>query len=145
MNSTKLENKLQDIYKNAEFDLKCDNRSFFTKSINKALSNPNVDFLLVKKGYKRINSNNFGYNLRIRINGKGKYFMLKSFDPESICDCLAKVAQMPHVKESITINQDAYVCEKCNGKGFIPAFNHICGGVCFNCLGIGYRFHSGNW
>jgi hypothetical protein len=145
MTSTKLENKLQAAYKAAGFDLQCDNRSYFTKSLNKALSNSAVYFLLIKKGYMGTNSNNFNYNLRIFINGKGKCFMLKSFDPESICDCFAKVAQMPHVKESITIHQDAYVCAKCNGKGVIPAFSHFCKGVCFDCLGIGYRFHSGNW
>jgi hypothetical protein len=143
--TVKLENKMQAIYKAAGFDLECDNRSYFTKSLNKALSNSNVHFLLVKKGYIRTNSNNFNYNLRILINGKGKYFMLKSFDTESICDCFARVAQMPHVKESITIHQDAYVCDKCKGKGLIHAFMHVSKGVCFDCLGIGYKFHSGKW
>ena len=145
MTSTKLENKLQAIYKAAEFDIVCDNRSYFTKSINKALSNSNVYFSLIKKGYVATNSNGFKYNLMIHIDGKGKCFKLKSFDPESICDCFTRVAQMPHVKESVNIHQDAYICEKCNGKGVIPAFMHFCKGVCFDCLGIGYRFHSGNW
>lgn len=145
MNSTKLENKLQDIYEAAGYDLKCDNRSYFTKSINKALCNENVSFLLIKKGFVATNSNGFKYNAKVLINGKGKSFKLTSFDPEYICDCFAKVAQMPHVKESINIHQDAYVCEKCHGKGIIPAFMHVCKGVCFDCLGIGYRFHSGNW
>lgn len=145
MNSTKLENKLQAIYKAAEYDIACDNRSYFTKSLNKALSNSNVNFLLVKNGYVRTNSNGFDYNLRIFINGKGKCFMLKSVDPESLCDCFARVAKMPHVKESITIHQGAYICSKCNGKGIIPAFMHVCSGICFDCLGIGYRFNSGKW
>ena len=145
MTSTKLENKLQAIYSEAGFDIQCDNRSYFTKSLNKALSNSSVDFFLVKKGYKRTNSKGFDYNLRILIDGKGKCFKLTSFDPESICDCFARVAQMTHVKESINIHQDAYICEKCHGKGIIPAFMHVCKGVCVDCLGIGYRFHSGNW
>lgn len=144
MSSAKLENKLQDIYEKAGFDLKCDNRSYFTKSINKALLSSEVDFLLIKNGYMRKNSNGFNYNLRIYIYGKGKCFMLKSFDPESICDCFARVSQMPHVKESINIHQDAYICDKCHGKGVIPAFRHICKGVCFDCLGVGYRFNSSN-
>ena len=145
MNSTKLENKLQAIYEAAGYDLKCDNRSYFTKSINKALCNENVSLSLIKKGFVATNANGFKYNVRVLIEGKGKSFKLTSFDPESICDCFAKVSLMPHVKESINVHQDAYVCGKCNGKGIIPAFRHVCKGVCFDCLGIGYRFHSGNW
>ena len=145
MDSTKLENRLQSIYESAGFDIKCDNRSYFTKSINKAICRENVSFLLIKKGFVATNANGFKYNVKVLIDGKGKYFKLTSFDPEAICDCFAKVAQMPHVKESIHIHQDAYLCEKCNGKGIIPAFAHVCKGVCFDCLGIGYRFHSGNW
>ena len=145
MTSTKLENKLQAIYKEAGFDIYCDNRSYFTKSLNKALSKSNVYLILIKKGYVATNANGFKYNLMIRIDGKGKCFKLTSFDPESICNCFARVAQMPHVKEAINIHQDAYICEKCHGKGVIPAFAHVCKGVCFDCLGIGYRFHSGYW
>ena len=29
-------------------------------------------------------------------------------------------------------------CNKCNGTGFIKEFNHVIGGVCFNCHGDGY-------
>lgn len=145
MASTKLENKLQGIYEAAGYDLKCDNRSYYTKSINKALYNENVSFSLIKKGFVATNANGFKYNVRVLIEGKGKSFKLTSFEPEILCDCFAKVSQMPHVKESINIHQDAYVCGKCNGKGIIPAFMHVCKGVCFDCLGIGYRFHSDNW
>lgn len=30
-------------------------------------------------------------------------------------------------------------CSKCNGKGVIPAFMHVSQGVCFDCMGVGYR------
>jgi len=29
-------------------------------------------------------------------------------------------------------------CGRCCGKGFIPAFGHVAGGTCFNCMGRGF-------
>lgn len=143
--TTKLENKLQAIYNEGGYDIYCDNRSYYTKSINKALQNSSVDFMLIKKGYVATQGNGFKWNLRIRIEGKGKVFNLKSFSPETIAECFASVSRMEHVKESIHIHEDAYPCTKCGGEGIIPAFMHVCEGVCFDCLGIGYKFHSGKW
>jgi len=142
---TELENKLQAIYKAAGYDIECDNRSYDTRSINKVLALKNVDFTLVEKGYVMAPKNNIKWNLRILIDGKGKYFYLKSFEPDTILHCIAKVIAMPHVKEMIHVHEDAYICPKCHGEGYIEAFSHINNGICFDCLGIGYRFHSGNW
>ena len=143
--ATKLENKLQALYNEGGYDIQCDNRSYFTKSINKALCNSSVDFTLIKKGYISTQKNGYEWNIRIRIDGKGKVFDNKYPCPETIADCFATVTKMKHVKESIHIHEDAYVCDKCRGKGIIPAFMHVCKGVCFDCLGIGYKFHSGKW
>jgi len=30
-------------------------------------------------------------------------------------------------------------CMKCSGTGYIRAFNHVMGGVCFSCEGKGYK------
>jgi hypothetical protein len=30
-------------------------------------------------------------------------------------------------------------CGKCNGRGILPEFNHVSGGVCFACEGTGIR------
>lgn len=30
-------------------------------------------------------------------------------------------------------------CVKCDGSGYIKAFDHVVGGVCFSCSGKGYR------
>lgn len=30
-----------------------------------------------------------------------------------------------------------YKCSRCNGKGRIPCFNNVLGGVCFKCKGTG--------
>lgn len=143
--TTRLENKLQAIYIANGYDITCDNRSYFTKSINKALTNPNVIFQLCDKGKVWRRDENYVYNLRILIQGKGKTFKIKDFSPEKIAECFANVAKMDHVKETIKIYQDAYVCDKCRGKGIIPAFMHVCKGVCFDCLGVGYKFHSCKW
>ena len=29
-------------------------------------------------------------------------------------------------------------CGRCCGKGYIPAFGHVAGGTCFNCMGRGF-------
>lgn len=142
----KVKNRLQEIYTEKGYDISTDNRSYFTKSINKALNNKNVNLRLCDKGYVWTRKNNgFKYNLKILINGKGRLFKLSKFDPESICNAFAVVTQMPHVKDIIEVHQDAYKCDKCGGRGVIHAFMHICKGICFDCLGIGYKFHSGNW
>lgn len=142
--TTELENRLQAIYTANGYDITCDNRSYFTKSLNKALTNPSVLLKVAPKGMVWT-KDDWSYNLKILIEGKGKTFKIKDFSPENIADCFAIVAKMEHVKESIKIHQDAHVCDKCKGKGIIPAFMHVCNGVCFDCLGIGYKFNSGNW
>jgi len=136
----KTRNKLQELYNEKGYSISCNNRSYFAKSINKALENPNVRLILIEKGYVKKQSNGFRYNLAITINGKGKSFRLKDFSPEAIAKAFASVTKMPHVKEMIHIHEDAHACSKCSGKGIIPAFMHVCDGVCFDCLGIGYRF-----
>ena len=35
-----------------------------------------------------------------------------------------------------------YECNKCHGKGKIPCFTHIEGGVCFDCNGSGFRLRD---
>ena len=138
-----LENKLQTLYNQGGYEVSCDNRSYFTKSINKALSNKSVEFTLVRKGYVRTQKSGYNWNLRIRINGKGRVFDLgNDVNPERIAECFASVTKMDHVKEIIHIHEDACLCMKCNGKGIIPSFMHVCKGVCFECLGIGYTFRN---
>jgi ribosomal protein L37AE/L43A len=145
MKTTKLENKLQAIYEAAGYDIECDNRSYDTRNVNKVLSIDGVKLILVKNGYVRISQDGKKWNLAIAVNGKGKSFLIKRFDPDVILDCITRVTTMPHVKEAIRIQQDAYICPKCHGEGHIEAFRHISNGICFDCMGIGYKFHSGNW
>ena len=138
--SIKVENKLQNIYRKANFSIECDNRSYFTKSLNKALAAENVEVRICEKGFHWTSESGFKHNVRIYIDGIGKRFNQKDFSPESLCNCFAKVAKMEHVKKSINKHSDAYMCEKCDGKGILPCFMHVCQGVCFDCLGVGYKF-----
>lgn len=32
---------------------------------------------------------------------------------------------------------DTYKCTRCNGKGYLPIFSHVLGGICFKCKGSG--------
>jgi hypothetical protein len=142
---TELENKLQAIYEDAGYDIECDNSDYDTRNVNRALSMDGVELTLVQKGYVKINKYNQKWNLKILVNKKGKSFLIKRFDPDVILDCITRVTTMPHVKEMINVRKDAYICPKCHGEGYIKAFSHISNGICFDCLGLGYRFHSGNW
>lgn len=38
------------------------------------------------------------------------------------------------------ITKKEHTCERCNGIGWIPAYNHIKGGICFGCNGTGSYF-----
>lgn len=40
--------------------------------------------------------------------------------------------------EEIKKEKGMELCEKCHGKGIIPQFMHVCKGVCFDCMGLGY-------
>lgn len=35
-----------------------------------------------------------------------------------------------------------YPCQRCEGKGEIPAFGHVLGGVCFKCKGSGKQYYK---
>lgn len=51
----------------------------------------------------------------------------------------AQVARIMEINRSGFDSIRAGVCEcaKCNGKGVIPAFAHVCKGICFDCAGTG--------
>jgi hypothetical protein len=142
---TELENKLQTIYEAAGYDIKCDNSDYNTRNVNRVLSMDGVKLIIAKNGYVRISQEGKIWNLAIAVDGKGKSFLIKRFDPDVILDCIIRVIRMPHVKEMINVRKDAYICPKCHGEGHIEAFKHIDDGICFYCNGLGYRFHSGNW
>lgn len=118
-----------------------------TKSINNALATGKIKIKLATNGYVfERRKDGFKYRLRITINTVSRIYQFKSDPtPEYICDCIGNLLKRDDVRATFKIYEDAYTCDKCNGKGYIIAFSHICQGVCFSCLGLGYKFHSGNW
>ena len=98
---SKIENKLQHEFNSKGYDVDCDNRSYYTKSINTVLSNPIISFELVKKGYLKKQKNGFKYNTTIRVNGRGKVFRLKSFDSETLLTAFAQVFNIFTIQHQI--------------------------------------------
>ena len=43
------------------------------------------------------------------------------------------------MKESVFAKYGECSCTKCFGRGFIPAFMHYAGGICFECGGVGIQ------
>jgi hypothetical protein len=143
---TKLGNRLQQLYSEKGYNFSTDNRCPYTKSINQALATGQIKIELCRKGcHWERKKDGFKYRLRIVINDMARiYFFKGEPTPEYICDCVGKLLNRDDVRINIKIHEDAYKCDKCGGKGYIIAFKHVCQGVCFSCLGLGYRFHSNN-
>jgi 5-methylcytosine-specific restriction endonuclease McrA len=46
--------------------------------------------------------------------------------------------KVPVFNEDELVELEYEVCSKCNGTGYIPQYNHVQGGVCFQCKGERY-------
>lgn len=49
--------------------------------------------------------------------------------------------KVPVYSEDETINMEYEPCSKCSGTGYISQYNHVQGGVCFQCMGEKYNSH----
>ena len=47
------------------------------------------------------------------------------------------MATLVRIDRNGTKYWEDYTCEKCNGKGYIPCFDYVEGGICFDCGGTG--------
>jgi hypothetical protein len=132
--------QFKEILEKAGYNSNYDNRSYYYKAVNNAIQNNGVIINIIKKGKAARTKDDFKYNYTISIAGKKVYFYNKyqAIDPESVLTSLGKLLMTPEIKNALNIGTGCK-CEKCNGKGYISAFSHICKGVCFDCLGIGYR------
>jgi len=167
-------NTLQSIFEAANRKVDFDNRNFRVKSINAALENGQVK-VEVSPAQKIFNEKNEKQsNYRIYIGktywwgyvkrtawlqkvhfGQGADDIREEmrYNNESLIDSmfnsLCKAISTPEIKEAMKKAKeetaDACVCGKCHGKGIIPEFRHISQGVCFDCLGIGYKFKNSKW
>ena len=134
--------KLQDIFKASDYEVNFDNRNNAAKSINQVLANSNIEIFLVKKGFVRTTEGGFKYTVSIRIVEHKLYnqFYVLNITPYEILKCLATFLLRKEVKELIQSEiSTPCECRKCEGKGIIPDFLHYAKGVCFDCMGIGYK------
>jgi hypothetical protein len=63
----------------------------------------------------------------------GELCDLPNLEKEQLNLVLRKECNTPLVKDiyEVKVNQ----CDRCNGQGYIPKYNHISNGICFKCYG----------
>jgi len=63
------------------------------------------------------------------------------YDPTRLNPCqmdaLDKEVEIAMMLAPEKPKKKAAPCKRCKGKGILPHFSHILGGICFNCWGIG--------
>lgn len=129
-----------------------DNRSYNWKSLNKALQN-GFEIAVVEKGYhmKKESIKGGKYNIIMRYKAAGKVYRSYRNFARLGSDCVGDIMVNEVIRfrnmmlesgaidiEEIKKGKGMELCEKCHGKGIIPQFMHVCKGVCFDCMGLGY-------
>jgi hypothetical protein len=137
---------IQEIFAAAGFDEKPNNRSFRTRAINAALLQ-GVVLKVARKGLvftseKPLANGKFVHGYFVLPGGfKTRFrFTTERSRAEEIFDLLGR--KITEHKGSFPVSIDAPTCSKCGGRGNIPAFSHICNGVCFDCLGLGFKSNA---
>lgn len=146
----------QEIFKKAKYATS-DNRSINWRNINKAIEF-GINIEVVELGYTRTSQGGTKYRFGLKYkleNGKlyCRYFLadhlkryasnsdiVASYLIERIIYFRNELVELGHFESSIKIAQEKGMCkcDKCKGKGIIPAFMYYCEGVCFDCMGLGY-------
>ena len=129
---------LQQIFKEANYTVNFDNRSYFCKSVNNILNNLNCILIIAPKGKQYVH-NKTKKVWTIKVQGYGKAMILNAdVNPRNVLKIFADFLKVESVKQIIKSNiKTPSNCTKCNGKGKIESFSHVCEGVCFDCGGIG--------
>jgi hypothetical protein len=140
MKTTQLENKLSELFKAADYSGDFDNRSFDVKALNKAIA-AGLKIQIIKKGFIRETSAGFKWNVRLSVGEKGMVYRFKyTLTPYDILNSLAKAIKEDKFDlKSGTKFKLAEPCSKCHGHGIIPYYAYYCNGICFDCLGLGYK------
>lgn len=138
---------LNEILKEAGYRAEYTNRSYYYKTVNNVLQSGDISLIVVPKGFVRTSYSGFKYNFKVSFDLSKRARVVKTngdIEPEEILKEIAKLINTPEIKEAMQKlkkeDNNACECGKCGGKGYILAFRHICKGVCFDCLGIGYKF-----
>jgi hypothetical protein len=146
---------LKNLLETAGYTCTSDNRNYAHKAVNNALLTGECKVELKKQGFVGTGRDGFKYNLRVSVGIISRIAYIRpsyyssiqkrnvvQISAEDILTQLGKLLQNPEVKAALKLKkaEEGEVCVKCSGKGHIPAFSHVCQGVCFDCLGVGYRF-----
>ena len=142
-----IKNLVNELFVNANRPEQGDNRSYYVKSLNKILNDGILVIKIAPKGFHDkivdANGNQKPYDVEISGHGMVMRVFLKEFDAEDLLKKVAKFVQDPRVSEKHTTSLkvsgfESVQCYKCNGRGIIPGFRHVCQGICFECYGTKY-------
>ena len=144
-------NLVNEMFEKANRENQGDNRSYYVKCLNKILQDGIIKIAISDKGkiwtnpnYKDKGGNLIKFNVQINGYGYiGRYYYDRYVDAECVLKSVAKFISNPniidlHVKSMQVHGSECVECSKCNGKGHISAFSHVCQGICFDCYGSKY-------
>ena len=127
-----------------------DNRNYFVKALNKIIDDGFIKISIQQKGkiwttpkFKDNSGNLRKFNIDIKGYGfTGRYYD-SNFGAKDLLTYVAKFIQFPqvsdaHIKSISVSSLEVCECDRCNGMGFIKAFNYYCNGICFECYGSKY-------
>lgn len=145
-----IKNLVNELFVNANRPEQGDNRSYYVKSLNKILNDGILTIEISKRGFHSTNPSFVDANGKlkpfdVKISGHGmvRRVFLREFSAEDLLKQIAKFVQDPRISEKHTTSLrvsgfHVVECYKCNGRGIIPAFSHVCQGICFDCYGTKY-------
>jgi hypothetical protein len=145
-----IKNLVNELFVNANRPEQGDNRSYYVKSLNKILNDGIITIAIKERGMHWTNSSFVDSNGKlkpfdVKISGYGmiRRCFLREFNAEDLLKQVAKFVHDPRISEKHTTSLkvsglDVVECYRCNGRGFIPGFSHVCQGICFECYGSKY-------
>jgi hypothetical protein len=128
-----------------------DNRNYFVKALNKVIEDGFITIKIQQKGKIWTNPKHVAIDgslkkFNIEISGYGwiNRSYRNIFSAEELLIIVGDFIQTPEVSEahikSLSVNAyEVCKCERCYGKGIIPAFHYYCNGICFQCYGSKYQ------
>lgn len=135
-------NKTSEILVEAGYK-KTDNRSYFTKALNKVINDGHITIQVMPKGKIMKYDDGIKANLIIKGYKRISRVYLYNVNPNTILRSVGDFIKHPIVAErhleTISVSENCIEpCAKCKGKGYIPLFSYYCGGLCFDCYGSKY-------
>jgi hypothetical protein len=147
----KKQNLVNELFKSANRPEQGDNRSHIVKTLNKVLEDGIIKVEICEKGrvwtnknYVDANGNKEKFNVELKAYGWVRRAYIQPYiTADDVLKQVGKFLQNPNVSEKHTATMkvtglEICECERCYGKGVIPAFHYYCQGICFECYGSKY-------